>query len=66
MLISLDNVTFGYAGVPVAEDVTFQIHEKERVGFIGANGAGKTTVIGLMLGVPMVIFGGGLMLKSIF
>ena len=24
------------------------------------------TVIGLMLGVPMVIFGGGLMLKSIF
>ncbi|MGN1077155.1 MAG: ATP-binding cassette domain-containing protein, partial [Candidatus Gallimonas sp.] len=51
MLISLDNVTFGYAGVPVAEDVTFQIHEKERVGFIGANGAGKTTVIGLMLGL---------------
>ena len=24
------------------------------------------TVIGLMLGVPMVIFGGGMMLKSIF
>ena len=24
------------------------------------------TVIGLILGVPMVIFGGGLMLKSIF
>ncbi len=51
MLVSLDNVTFGYNDVPIISDVSFSLHENERVGFIGGNGEGKTTIIKLMLGL---------------
>ncbi len=50
MLVSLDNVTFGYSGVPNVENVSFSISEGERVGFVGGNGEGKTTLLRLILG----------------
>lgn len=50
MLFSLENVTFGYNGVPVLKDVRLSLHENERVGFIGGNGEGKTTLLRLILG----------------
>lgn len=50
MLMSLENVTFGYQGVPVLENVSFALHENERVGFVGGNGEGKTTLLRLCLG----------------
>ena len=50
MLAAFENVTFGYAGVPVVRDVSFTLHEKERVGFLGGNGEGKTTILKLLTG----------------
>ena len=50
MLLSFEHVTFGYLGVPVVRDVCFSVHEKERVGFLGGNGEGKTTVLKLLTG----------------
>ena len=50
MLISLDNVTFSYTGDAIFQGVTFSIDEGERVGFIGGNGEGKTTLLKLILG----------------
>ncbi len=50
MLISLENVTFAYQDAPIVTDVSFALHENERVGLIGGNGEGKTTLIKLMLG----------------
>lgn len=50
MLISLENVTYGYTDVPVVENVSFCVNEGERVGLLGGNGEGKTTLIQLMLG----------------
>ncbi len=50
MLLSLENITFGYNGVPVIKDASFSLHENERVGFIGGNGEGKTTLLRLVLG----------------
>ncbi len=50
MLFSFDNVTYGYIGEPVIENVTFELHEKERVGFLGGNGEGKTTLLRLLMG----------------
>ena len=50
MLASFEKVTFGYDGFPLVEDVSFAIHENERVGFIGGNGEGKTTILKLLLG----------------
>ena len=50
MLVSFENVTFAYTDVPILTDVSFSLHEKERVGLIGGNGEGKTTLIRLILG----------------
>lgn len=50
MLVNFENVTFAYTDVPILTDVSFSLHEKERVGLIGGNGEGKTTLIRLILG----------------
>ncbi len=50
MLLSLENVSFGYRGETLLKDISFSLHEGERVGFIGGNGEGKTTLLRLMLG----------------
>ncbi|MDE6441600.1 MAG: ATP-binding cassette domain-containing protein, partial [Clostridia bacterium] len=50
MLITLDNVAFGYGDNLIFSDVSFAVNEGERIGLIGANGEGKTTLIKLILG----------------
>lgn len=50
MLVTLDSVAFGYGGNLIFEKVSFALNEGERVGLIGANGEGKTTLIKLILG----------------
>ena len=49
MLISADNVSFGFNGGSLLEGVSFALNEGERIGLIGGNGEGKTTLIRLML-----------------
>ena len=51
MLIHLDNVTFGYNGFPILENVCFMLSEQDRVGLVGGNGEGKTTLLRLCLGM---------------
>ena len=41
MLITLENVRFGYDDKIILENVNFTVSERERIGFIGANGEGK-------------------------
>ena len=50
MLLSADNLQFGFNGDSLLEDVCFSLNEGERIGLIGGNGEGKTTLIRLMLG----------------
>jgi ATP-binding cassette subfamily B protein len=48
--VALEHVTFEYKpGVPVLKDVTLHIKRGEKVAFVGATGAGKTTVSSLVL-----------------
>ena len=49
MLISADNLYFGFNGGSLLENITFSLNEGERVGLIGGNGEGKTTLIRLIL-----------------
>jgi ATP-binding cassette subfamily F protein 3 len=50
MLFRLSNVTKTFGGTEVLRGVTFQINPGERVGLVGRNGAGKTTVFDLITG----------------
>jgi ATP-binding cassette subfamily B multidrug efflux pump len=48
--IRFDHVWFAYAGEDyVLRDVTFDVAPGERVGIVGATGAGKTTIINLLM-----------------
>ncbi|MBQ3918492.1 MAG: ABC-F type ribosomal protection protein [Oscillospiraceae bacterium] len=50
--ISVNRLTFGYDGSAdnVFEDATFAVDTDWRLGFIGRNGKGKTTLLRLMMG----------------
>ena len=50
MLVSFENVCFGFNGGSLIENACFSLSEKERIGLIGGNGEGKTTLIRLILG----------------
>ncbi|MDO7905696.1 metal ABC transporter ATP-binding protein [Paenibacillus sp. JX-17] len=51
LVTSMRDVTFGYGDTPVVEQVSLDIHAGEFVGITGPNGAAKTTMIKLMLGL---------------
>lgn len=49
--VAFSRVTFGYApNRPVLHEVDLQVHPGEMVAVIGASGAGKTTLVSLLLG----------------
>ena len=51
-MIEFQNVSFAYEkDRPVLQDLSFRIEDGEAVGLIGANGAGKSTVMKLLLGL---------------
>lgn len=51
-MITFENVSFSYdRNRPVITDLSFSIADGESVGLIGANGAGKSTVMKLLLGL---------------
>jgi len=50
-LVSVEHVTFYYAGHPVLSDVTFAIRAGEFLAVLGPNGSGKTTLLRLILGL---------------
>ena len=50
-MIAFQNVSFSYGEAPVVENLSFTIKKGETVGLIGANGAGKSTIMKLILGL---------------
>ena len=48
MLITSENVSFGYDDKRILENVCFTVSEGERIGLIGGNGEGKTTLLRLL------------------
>jgi ATPase subunit of ABC transporter with duplicated ATPase domains len=48
-LLRLNNVTMKYGDKPVLRNVYFKLNEGERIGLIGKNGTGKTTILKLIL-----------------
>ncbi len=51
MLFRLNDITKSYGGNEILRGVSFQINSGERIGLVGRNGAGKTTIFRLLTGV---------------
>ncbi len=49
-MISTDNLTKSFAGQTLFEEASFKINARERVGLVGRNGHGKTTLFRLITG----------------
>ncbi len=50
MLIQMKNLSFGYAGHEILKDVSWGVGKGEKVGLVGPNGCGKSTMLHLLRG----------------
>ncbi|MBP1150492.1 MULTISPECIES: ATP-binding cassette domain-containing protein [Methylocaldum] len=50
LVVEAENVRFDYGGQPIVRDFSTTILRGDKVGIIGPNGCGKTTLLRLMLG----------------
>ncbi len=55
--IKLTDVTAGYAGNPVQNHVSFEVHRGEIVALLGGSGCGKSTMLKTMIGLLPAIDG---------
>jgi ABC-type Mn2+/Zn2+ transport system ATPase subunit len=49
-LLSVDGLVTGYGGAPVLRDVSFELEAGQRIGVLGPNGGGKSTLFRALLG----------------
>ncbi len=50
-MISINSLTVAFGSFTLLDDISFHISENDRVGLVGKNGAGKTTILRLICGL---------------
>lgn len=51
MILKLDNITKKFGSYSAVRNISFEINAGERIGLIGANGSGKTTISEMIAGI---------------
>ncbi|TYS69152.1 ABC-F type ribosomal protection protein [Sutcliffiella horikoshii] len=51
MICTLNNITKSFAGTMIFENVSMEIQANDRIGLVGRNGSGKTTIFQLISGL---------------
>jgi len=50
-VISINNLTVSFGGFTLFDNVNFHINENDKIGLVGKNGAGKTTILKIVAGI---------------
>lgn len=50
-MISVNNLSVQFGGVPLFDHVSFFIQDKDRIGLVGKNGTGKSTLLKIIKGI---------------
>ena len=50
-MISINSLTVAYGGFTLLDDISFHISESDKIGLVGKNGAGKSTILKLICGI---------------
>ena len=50
-MISINSLTVAYGGFVLLNDINFHISENDKIGLVGKNGAGKSTILKLICGL---------------
>lgn len=50
-MISINNLTVAYGGFTLLDEINFHISENDKIGLVGKNGAGKSTILKLICGL---------------
>ena len=50
-MISMDNISVRFGGFTLLDRISFMVNPRDRVGLVGKNGAGKTTILRLIAGL---------------
>ena len=50
-MISINSLTVAYGGFTLLNDINFHISENDKIGLVGKNGAGKSTILKLICGI---------------
>ena len=49
-MVRLENISISFAGKPLLKDLSWRVGDTDRVGLVGANGSGKTSLLHLIEG----------------
>lgn len=50
-MISVNNISVSFSGIDLFRDISLVINERDRIGLVGKNGVGKSTLFKIMLGM---------------
>jgi macrolide transport system ATP-binding/permease protein len=50
MLLAIHNLSKAYGAITVLNDISFVLNTNDRVGIVGSNGVGKSTLLKLLVG----------------
>ncbi|HRR49948.1 MAG TPA: ATP-binding cassette domain-containing protein, partial [Bacteroidales bacterium] len=50
-MVSINNLTVSFGGFTLLNDINFHISEKDCIGLVGKNGAGKSTILKIIAGI---------------
>jgi ATP-binding cassette subfamily F protein 3 len=50
-MVSINNISLAFNGIPLLSSISFTVNPKDKIGLTGKNGAGKSTLLKIISGI---------------